>query len=147
LSSAIVLQRGEGERHVAGNGEVLIKATAADTANSCFLAETKIHPGFPGPPLHRHEKLHDMFYVLEGTLTMQLGDDTRPLQPGTFVCVPPGVPHTFRNDSEAPVRFLNFNTPGGWENYMRDLGRAAKEAPLTQQRIGEIASRYDFEAL
>jgi hypothetical protein len=26
------------------------------------------------------------------------------------------------------VRFLNFNTPAGWENYMRDLADAAKSA-------------------
>lgn len=88
-----------------------------------------------------------MFYVLEGALTMRLGDDTHEIVPGTFVCVPPGVTHTFSNTSDAPVRFLNFNTPSGWENYMRDLGNAAKAGPLTPDVIGRIASRYDFHAV
>jgi hypothetical protein len=54
------------------------------------------------------------------------------------------VIHTFSNTSDAPVRFLNFNTPAGWENYMRELGEAAKSGPLTPEVIGRIASHYDF---
>jgi hypothetical protein len=42
------------------------------------------------------------------------------------------------------VRFLNFNTPAGWENYMRDLAQAAKAGPLTTDAIGRVASHYDF---
>jgi quercetin dioxygenase-like cupin family protein len=55
---------------------------------SLFLSETVIAPGVPGPPPHRHARLHDMSYVLEGTLTMQLGDETHAVPAGTFVCVP-----------------------------------------------------------
>ncbi len=135
---------GEGERHGLGASEVLVKATGADTGGTFFLSETTIAAGFPGPPPHRHEVLHDMFYVLDGTLTVRLGDETRELGPGTFVCVPPGVVHTFSNPGTTPVRFLNFNTPAGWEDYMRDLGEAGRSGPLTSEAIGRIASRYDF---
>jgi uncharacterized cupin superfamily protein len=88
-----------------------------------------------------------MFYVLGGTLTMRLGDETLELEPSSFVCVPPGVVHTFSNQSDAPVRFLNFNTPAGWENYMRDLAAALASGTPTQEEIGRIASRYDFEVV
>ncbi len=144
---AIVHRPGEGERHPAGASEIVIKATGADTGGSFFLSETTIEPGFPGPPAHIHERLHDMFYVLEGELTVRLGDRSERLGAGTFVCVPPGVVHTFSNDSDRPVRFLNFNTPAGWENYMRELGEAAKSGPLTREAIGRIASHYDFRAV
>jgi mannose-6-phosphate isomerase-like protein (cupin superfamily) len=86
-----------------------------------------------------------VFYVLEGTLTLRLGDRTIEASPGSFACVPPGVVHTFRNDSGGPVRLLNFNTPAGWENYMRDVAEAAQSAPLTPEIIARVASRYDFE--
>jgi hypothetical protein len=40
---------------------------------------------------------------------------------------------------------LNFNTPAGWERYMRDLGSAASEGrELSPSEIGAIAARYDF---
>jgi mannose-6-phosphate isomerase-like protein (cupin superfamily) len=146
MPDAVIHTPGEGERHAAGaSSAIVIKATGADTGGSFFLSETTIEPGFPGPPLHRHTRLHDMFYILEGVLTMRVGDETRQMEAGTFVCVPPGVTHTFSNPSQHPVRFLNFNTPAGWENYMRELGQAAKAGPLTAEVMGRIASRYDFE--
>jgi mannose-6-phosphate isomerase-like protein (cupin superfamily) len=48
-------------------------------------------PGFPGPPRHYHRELTDMFYVLEGTLTFVVGDDTVEAPPGTFLLVPSGA--------------------------------------------------------
>jgi mannose-6-phosphate isomerase-like protein (cupin superfamily) len=107
-----------------------------------------LEPGYPGPPPHVHERLHDVFYVLEGTLAMRLGDERLEAPPGTFVCVPPGTVHTFSNPGAARVRFLNFNTPGGWERYMRDLAAAAAGGrQLSSAEIGEIASRHDFRAV
>jgi mannose-6-phosphate isomerase-like protein (cupin superfamily) len=90
-----------------------------------------------------------MFFVLEGTLTLQVEDEELAAGPGTFVCVPPGTPHRFANTSDAPVRMLNLNTPGGFEGYMRELAEAgaaaAKEGrALGPEDIGAIASKYDF---
>lgn len=148
MTGATVHGPGEGERHSAGAGStILIKAAGADTGDSFFLSETTIAPGFAGPPPHRHDRLYDMFYVLEGTLTMRLGDETRSIEAGGFVCAPPGVTHTFSNPGTTPVRFLNFNTPAGWEHYMRELGHAAKSGTLTSETIGRIASRHDFHAV
>jgi mannose-6-phosphate isomerase-like protein (cupin superfamily) len=133
----------QGER-VGGATAVTIKATGQETNDSLYLGEAVLEPGFPGPPPHVHERIHDMFYVLDGALTMRLGDETAELPAGSFVCVPPGVVHTFSNPGETPVRLLNFNTPAGWENYMRDLGEAMARGTPSQQEMGEIASRYDF---
>ena len=142
---AVLYRPGEGERHAAGPAQIDIKATGELTGGSFFLAESTLPAGFAGPPPHRHRELHDMFYVLEGTLTLRLGEREVEAGPGTFACVPPGVVHTFRNDSDAPVRLLNFNTPAGWEDYMRALAEAAQAEPLTPAVIGRIASQYDFE--
>ncbi|MEA2180450.1 MAG: hypothetical protein QOG77_3747 [Solirubrobacteraceae bacterium] len=136
---------GEGERHDAGATQIVVKATGEQTGGSFFLSESTLAPGFTGPAPHRHRELHDMFYVLEGTLTLRLDDRTIEAGPGTFVGVPPGVVHTFRNDSDGPVRVLNFNTPGGFEHYVRDLAEAAKSGPLTPDVIARAASRYDFD--
>src|SRR5262249_4661622 len=135
---------GEGERLGVGASEIVIKAVSEDTGGTFFLSETTIEPGFPGPPLHTHERIHDMFYVLEGVLTMSIDGERIELGPGSFACAPPGVVHTFSNPGSEPVRFLNFNTPGGFERYMRELAGAMQDGPITPEAIGEIASRYDF---
>lgn len=140
---AVVHLPGEGE-HVGGSSSVTIKATGEDTGGSFYLGEAVLSPGFPGPPPHVHEALHDMFYVLEGTLTMVLDTEHLDLAEGSFVCVPPGTVHTFSNQSERPVRILNFNTPAGWEHYMRDLASILAAGTTAPEEIGAIASRYDF---
>ena len=147
MSGPVVHEAGGGEALSAGPAKLHIKATAEDTGGTFFLSETTLPAGMPGPPLHRHRELHDMFYVLEGALTVLAGGGERVLGPGSFVCVPPGEAHTFRNDSDAPARFLNFNTPGGFENYMRELSAAMEKPGFTLSDIGPIASKYDFEAV
>jgi mannose-6-phosphate isomerase-like protein (cupin superfamily) len=143
--AATVHPPGEGERLGVGGSSVTVKATGEDTGGTLYLGEVLVEPGFPGPPPHVHDKLHDMFYVLEGTLTVQLGEETREIGAGSFVCVPPGTVHTFSNPGSEPVRLLNLNTPAGWENYMRDLAAATAGGKTpSPAEIGKIASRYDF---
>jgi mannose-6-phosphate isomerase-like protein (cupin superfamily) len=142
---ATVLRPGEGEVLEVGPSSIALRATGENTGGTMFMSETVVAPGFPGPPPHVHDRLHDMFYVLEGTLSVQVGDEQLEAGPGTFVCVPPGVVHTFSNPSDQPVRLLNFNTPSGWEDYMRELAAAFNSgAPVTPEEIGKIASRHDF---
>ena len=146
MSDATFHPPGEGERIAAGEGSaIVLKATGDTTGGSFFMSETTIAPGFPGPPPHKHRHLHDMFYVLEGVLTMRLGEATHEVAAGSFVCVPPGIVHTFSNAGTAPARFLNMNTPSGFEHYMRELGEAARRGALTPEVMGPIASRYDFQ--
>lgn len=43
-----------------------------------------------------------MFYVLDGVLAMRVNDESHQVTAGTFVCVPPGVTHTFSNTGDRP---------------------------------------------
>ena len=148
MSEPVILRPGDGEQIEAGGASsITIKADSEATAGTFYLGEASLEPGgFPGPPPHTHEHLHDMFYVLEGRLSLLVCNEREEFGPGSFICIPPGTVHTFSNESDEVVRFLNFNTPGGWENYMRDLGAAfAGGGQPTREEIGKIASRYDFQ--
>jgi quercetin dioxygenase-like cupin family protein len=148
LSDGAVLGPGEGEAVDVGGSSIVLKGTGASSDGGFFLSETTVEPGFPGPPAHAHRDLHDLFYVLDGTLTLRNGDETIAAGAGSFACFLPGTVHTFSNPGDAPVHFLNFNTPAGWEDYMRELGAAfAGGGPPTPDEIGRIASRYDFQAM
>jgi len=83
---------GEGEQ-IGGPSAVTIKATGEETNDSFYLGEAVVAPGFPGPPPHFHERLHDMFYVLDGTLTMRLGDYDRTLGGQLRLCASGGGPY------------------------------------------------------
>ena len=88
---AIVVPPGEGRQ--VGNVEFL--ARSADTPRF-NLALITIQPHREGPEQHAHKAEDDSFYVLEGELTFTVDDDEVVAGPGTFVLVPPGVPHTSR---------------------------------------------------
>lgn len=138
---------GQGERLEMGDSGVTLKATSENTVGGLYLSEAELGAGQPGPPPHTHKGLCDMFYVLEGTLTVQAGHERRQLPAGSFVAVPPGNVHTFANESDAPVRFLNFSSPGGFEGYMRDLFEAGRESggmPSLEQ-FAALIEKHDLE--
>jgi quercetin dioxygenase-like cupin family protein len=143
-----VLGPGEGTAFEVGTAHSLFKATREATAGFFSLAEVTIQPGTSGPPPHSHRELLDSFYVLEGTLTVRVGHDELDAPPGTYACAPPGVVHTFANRSAGPVRFLNLNSPGGWEDYIRDLAVATPaDGPPDPRLMGEILARHDVALL
>lgn len=49
--------------------------------------------------------------VTDGTLTLQLGDESLSAGPDSVVCIPPGVPHAVTNQESATARAL---TAGAW---------------------------------
>lgn len=61
-------------------------------------------PDAASPPTHVHPA-PERFAVLRGRLTVTVEDDVRRLDPGDDVVVPPGVEHTFRNDTGGFVAF------------------------------------------
>jgi quercetin dioxygenase-like cupin family protein len=68
------------------------------------------------PPLHHHD-FDETFYVLEGELTFQLGDELVTRRAGELAFAPRGVPHTYANMSGEPARALMVITPAGFERY------------------------------
>jgi mannose-6-phosphate isomerase-like protein (cupin superfamily) len=139
-----ILGPGEGERVTYGTSFGVMKATAETTGGGFSMTETLLRPQTAGPPPHAHRETTDTFYVLEGTLRVLVGDDEVDAASGTYVVIPPGVLHTFSNTSDSDVRFLNINTPGGWERYLRELSAIASGGPPDPAAMRELLSRYDF---
>ena len=63
------------------------------------------------PPTHVHRRHVESFYVLEGEMTIRADDRELHAEPGSWIQIPPHVPHTFAFDRGAPVRFLDLHTP------------------------------------
>jgi mannose-6-phosphate isomerase-like protein (cupin superfamily) len=142
-----VLGPGEGETMTLRGNTLTIKADAAATGGAFGVLDYTAAPGFPGPPPHLHRETAEVFFVLEGVLTLRLGDDTLTLPTGGFALVPPGTVHTFSNPSDRPTRFLGLVSPGGFEQYFRDLRDAFGDGPPDPAAIDEIAARYDLETV
>ena len=90
------------------------------------------------------------FYVIEGELTFQLGDELFTRKAGELAFAPRRVPHTYANLSAAPTHHLIVCTPGGFERYFVRMAaerrgeeppewalRPIPEATTVGPRIGE----------
>jgi len=70
------------------------------------LAEASVLPG-QTTQRHRHLKSEEIYYILQGTGSMQLGDETFPVLAEETICIPPGTPHCISNTSSTEtLRFL-----------------------------------------
>ena len=96
-----------------------------------------------GPPLHVHREQDDTFFVLEGVLAVQVGDEVFDLGPGDFATFPPGVPHTFDNirKDQPPVKVCNLMTPGGLDELFRDM-TAMGDAERDSARMTEHMEKH-----
>lgn len=109
-AKAVVIRPGGGHR--VGNVEFLARSQDTPRFN---LGLITIAPNREGPPPHSHTAEDDSFYILDGELTLLLGDDELVAGRGTFVLVPPGVTHTFANRGDLAVRMLNIHAPAGFD--------------------------------
>jgi quercetin dioxygenase-like cupin family protein len=139
---AIAVRPGEGET-IQGpvGGPIDFKVRAAQTGGRMTAFENTIAPN-AGPPLHTHAVEDETWHVLEGTLRFQLGAETSEAPAGTFVYVPRGVPHAFRNVGEGTARVLVQFTPSGeMEGFFERMAAMTPEEiePATFGALGAAA--------
>lgn len=108
---AVIVEPGKGHR--VGNVEFLARSQDTPFFN---LGIVVLRPG-QGVEAHRHQGEDDSFLVLQGTLSVTLGEDRRHVEagPGTFVLVPSGTEHAIVNAGDEDVRILNIHAPGGFD--------------------------------
>jgi mannose-6-phosphate isomerase-like protein (cupin superfamily) len=143
-SEVIVRAPGEGRPLALGDSSATIKAGTDDVLGSFALMELDLAPGFPGSVLHRHERMTDSFYVLEGELGLQLGETSMSAPGGSYAFVPPSNSHTFSGAKGERVRALNLMAPAGLERYLEEVAALGASDP---RRMAEIASKYDFSVI
>ena len=69
------------------------------------LAEARV-PAGGETLLHRHELSEEIYYILSGNGTMQLGDERFTVSAGDVICIAPSTPHNIRNDGEQALVLL-----------------------------------------
>lgn len=124
-------------------GAPMIVRSAGETVR-IFLAEHDIPPGY-GVPLHAHEADDELFYVLEGELTLVTEAGEARVGAGACVPLPHGQAHGYRNDTGTTVRTLVMSQPGLQAaelfRHLDRAGRAARDG-LAPEEVAEIAGQY-----
>ena len=152
MTHAIIRTPTQG-RTVAVVGDVYrFLATGEDTNGKYALWEALVPPG-GGPPPHVHSREEEGFYVLEGEITLTIGEKRLVASAGMFANMPVGTPHSFKNESSRPAKMLIFVAPAGLERMFFEFGVALPEGSTTAlpptkneiEKLLAIAPRYGIE--
>ena len=128
-----------------------VYATAEQTGGAFVLLEERLPRGAEPPP-HVHRREDEAFFLLDGSLTVRVGDEEFSARPGSLVFCPRDVPHLLTVESDE-ARMLVLCTPGGLERMFVELGRPAPERTLPPpeapdvDRVVSVAARFGAELL
>ena len=138
--------RGEAPLSVFGN-TIWIKLGGNDTDNNYAIIEAEI-PAQSGPPLHRHAREDESFYVLEGEFVFEVDGQEIHAGPGSNVYAPKGTAHRFQNVGATTGRLLTTSQPAGVEDFFMEIdqlaGGAIKPDPAT---VIPIFAKFGLELL
>ncbi|MFJ4966568.1 Cupin domain protein [Streptomyces sp. ADI96-02] len=166
-ASGLVVPPGAGRTLTASAQQVTFKVTGEHSAVSSTF-EVVVPAGFD-VGAHAHAHSEELFYVLEGELTVlafeprvRTPDSWREWEslsgrqavratPGTIIQVPPGCPHAFANTTGEPARMiLQSSPPPAHERYFEELlDILTSDAPPAERdtAIAALRVRYDIDQI
>jgi len=125
---ALVVRNDEGEARWWFSSLAVIRATAADTGGLMTIVEVSEPPGHEAP-LHVHHREDEAFYILEGSATIHVGDDSFEVGPGDYAFGPREIPHRY-SIGDKGCRMLFICTPGGFEKLLGEMSVPAERRTL-----------------
>lgn len=123
----IVLPPQGGRSYDLGRMRAVFKADEGETGHAYSISEWWLEPRTSGPGAHQHPD-DDVFFVLEGTMSILVGERWVDAPRGSFVLVPGGVRHDFENRSAERAGVLNFS-PAPFEQQMPSIVQWFAEHP------------------
>lgn len=129
-------------------------ATGAETNGQYAILEALVLPG-GGPPPHIHSREEEGFYILEGEITFIVNSERIVAGARTFINVPIGTPHCFKNESGQPAKMLITVAPAGLEQMFLNVGVTLAEGSTTAlpptkdeiEKLLAVAPEYGIEIL
>jgi mannose-6-phosphate isomerase-like protein (cupin superfamily) len=131
-----------GRRISYGGQELRVLHEAGDLA----VAEFIVPAAFGGPFPHVHHGMDEGFLVVDGTLTMLVGQDTVQVAAGSFVMATRGTRHTFSNPGDQPVHLICTWTPASGLALIDDIGGLVSASGVRDPAaIAEVYRKHNSE--
>jgi mannose-6-phosphate isomerase-like protein (cupin superfamily) len=127
--------------------EVLVKLTNTDTNGAAAIFHLTAPP-ISGPPVHRHSREDEWFYVLDGEITAEIDGRRTVLPAGGCAFAPRGTAHTYQNFGVANAQILVMVTPGGFNQFFEELSSLNAGLPAPDlARTEQLMNSYGMEVL
>src|SRR5580704_2194235 len=154
MRRSVIKKQGAG-RTIAVVGDVYRFVAVSDDTNGKYSMWEAVVPPGGGPPPHVHSREEEGFYILDGEITLHVGDGRIVVTAGMFANMPVGTLHSFKNESGKPARMLISVVPSGLEQMMFELGVPVADEATTAaaptkddiDRLLAVSRRYGIELL
>lgn len=123
-----------------------VRAVGEQTQGAYALFEQILLPGV-GMPLHIHHNEDETIIVLEGTLTVWVGDQRISAPTGSLVYAPRDIPHAFRNDSGVTVVVQLLANPAGFEGFILGAAERSPNIPPDMEKVKRVAREHGVDIL
>jgi mannose-6-phosphate isomerase-like protein (cupin superfamily) len=147
----MLLNPGEGDSFWVLGDLYTFKVTGKQTNGAFTVMDQVIQPQ-SGPPPHIHHREDEAFYVLAGRFSFLCGDKQSVFEAGSFVYVPKGTLHTFKNIDAQQGRLLVTITPAGLEDFFYRIGTPAADLatppafdPAVIDKLMQLAKDYQMD--
>jgi quercetin dioxygenase-like cupin family protein len=90
---------------------VLVKLASGDADGAAAVFHITVPP-MSGPPLHRHSREDEWFYVLEGVITFEIDGERTVAKAGDSAFAARGTVHAYQNFTAETAKLLVMTTPG-----------------------------------
>lgn len=124
-----------------------VKLAGSDTDDAVAVMHLTV-PKMSGPPLHRHSREDEWFYVLDGELSWEVDGQRHTGSQGYSIFAPRGTAHTFQNFHDQTAHVLVMVTPAGLDRFFEDvteMNRGLSEPDF--DRVGQLMQSYGMELL
>jgi quercetin dioxygenase-like cupin family protein len=142
-----VLGPTEGEHliHFRDHGNIYIKVGSATGSDGLALGTQQVTLG-AGIPIHRHLRVDEALYVLEGSGVFTLNDAPYTFEKGGTIFIPRNSWHGFSNPDHE-LLLLWIMSPAGLDGFFRDTCTPPGVPPkqLGREQIRELALKYGTE--
>ncbi len=125
-------------------GEAITVKIGGERTEGRYGVFEEVSPVGGGPPLHVHRHEDEVFYVLEGELEFQLGDQRFRAKAGSTAYLPRDIPHTFRNVGATPSKVLVTVLPARFIGFFEEVHALTKPTP---EQAMELGRKYDLTFL
>ena len=131
----------EGDTTFQASGEFWVwKATGEMTEGKYDQVELVTLPQ-SGPPEHTHIQ-DELFYFLEGTYRVKIGDQVVTASVGDFVRIPAGTSHTWRCIGTNAGKILLTYVPGGIRGFLEEMRPLYLAPELDIAAVTALAAKY-----
>lgn len=135
------VQPGEGIEYKWSSDHIFVKSVGALADGRVSMVEDTLKSGFH-LARHHHKKMTEIFYILEGELTLIFDDENVVASAGTTVNVPANVWHEAKSENGA--KMLSIFSPAGFEDYLAKMKTLTDEQFADAVFMQALNEKYDI---